>query len=141
MVGLQTSSFALGMVGEQCHLMACDPGSTAIRSAILLLTTRNKVVKLTGQADFTETAGGITTDTPAHVLLSYFYLIFDKFAGKAAMGNVVSPTTVHFMLPDSADAELREGLLEYGEISAVHILLSDCKYELHANRCLCSFEG
>jgi len=55
-------------------------------------------------------------DTPAHALLSYFYLIFEKYPGRPALGEPISPTQVHFLLPPSSGPDYTEGLLEYTEL-------------------------
>ncbi len=57
----------------------------------------------------------MSADTPAYALLSYFYLIFDKYPGRPALRQPLSPTQVHFLLPSGSGKEYSEGLLEYTE--------------------------
>ncbi|KAK9798911.1 hypothetical protein WJX73_008623 [Symbiochloris irregularis] len=110
----QDACFHVGMVGSNCYLMAYCSDSSDVKAVHLTLSSRATTNVLTGQAD--DEPEGMTADTPAHALLSYFYHIFEKYAGRAALGNTITPTQVHFLLPRNAAPACPQALLDYAEL-------------------------
>jgi hypothetical protein len=110
---LEDTRFHVGMVGSQCYLMAHQPSGTKLAVVPLTLTSRAVANVLQGSAS--DEAEAMLADTPAHALLSYFYLIFEKYPGRPALGDPISPTQVHFLLPAAAKGEYGGRLLEYTE--------------------------
>lgn len=108
---MQETRFHVGMSGSQCYLLAYLPDGTRLMAFHLKLTSKATTNVLEGAA--ADDAETMVADSPAHSMLNYFYYIFEKFAGRTALGTVISPTDVHLMLPQDADAVYKDGLEEY----------------------------
>jgi len=110
---LQETRFHIGLVDGRCYLMAVQSGTTKVTAVPISLTSRAVANVLTGSAS--DESEAMLSDTPAHALISYFYLIFEKYSGRPALGDPISPTQVHFLLPPGARAEYGKGILEHTE--------------------------
>lgn len=108
---MQDTRFHVGMVGAHCYLLVHQPASREAMGVRLLLSSRATTNVLAGSAS--DESEGMLADTPAHALLSYFYHIFEKYPARAALGNTLSPTHVHFLLHSGAKKAHSKGLLEY----------------------------